>query len=114
MSPMTTLYRGGRVFSATDPHATALLVDSGRITWLGPDGEAPAAAAVVDLDGALVTPAFVDAHVHTTDTGLTLAGLDLTATRSPAAVLDAVAAFCANLPTSAVVLGHGWDESTWT
>ena len=32
---------------------------------------------VVDLDGALVTPAFVDAHVHATDTGLTLAGLDL-------------------------------------
>ena len=31
----------------------------------------------VDLGGALVTPAFVDAHVHATDTGLALAGLDL-------------------------------------
>ena len=115
MSGMTsTLYRGGPVYSAADPRATALLVAGGRIAWLGPTDEAPAADTVVELDGALVTPAFVDAHVHTTDTGLTLAGLDLTSTRSSAAVLDAVASFSAALPASAVVLGHGWDESTWT
>ena len=38
---------------------------------------ADAADEVVELDGALVTPAFVDAHAHTTETGLALAGLDL-------------------------------------
>jgi len=115
MSGMTsTLYRAGHVFSAAVPGATALLVTDDRIAWLGVAADAPPADEVVDLDGALVTPAFVDAHVHTTDTGLTLAGLDLTATRSPGEVLDAVAAFARNLPASAVVLGHGWDESTWT
>jgi len=94
MSGMTsTLYRAGHVFSAAAPGATALLVTDGRIAWLGTDADAPAADEVVDLDGALVTPAFVDAHVHTTDTGLTLAGLDLTHTRSAGDVLDAVAAF---------------------
>jgi predicted amidohydrolase YtcJ len=114
MSGMTsTLYRGGRVFSATDPGATALLVTGDRISWLGPSDDAPAADSVVDLDDALVTPGFVDAHVHTTDTGLTLSGLDLTRTRSPRDVLDAVAVYAASLPASAVVLGHGWDESTW-
>ena len=41
---------------------------------------------VIDLDGALVIPGFVDAHVHTTDAGLALAGLDLSGTRSLAAV----------------------------
>lgn len=115
MSGMTsTLYRAGHVFTAAIPGATALLVTGDRIAWLGPAGEAPAADDVVDLDGALVTPAFVDAHVHTTDTGLALTGLDLTHTRSPREVLDAVAAFATTLPASAVVLGHGWDESTWT
>ena len=68
---------------------------------------------MVDLDGALVTPAFVDAHVHATDTGLALAGLDLSTVRSRAEVLDAVAAPRDGLPADAVVLGHGWDESTW-
>jgi predicted amidohydrolase YtcJ len=115
MSGMTsTLYRAGHVFSAAVPGATALLVTDDRIAWIGPVADAPTADAVVDLDGALVAPAFVDAHVHTTDTGLTLAGLDLTHTRSAGELLDAVAAFVEGLPASAVVLGHGWDESTWT
>jgi predicted amidohydrolase YtcJ len=109
----STLYRGGHVYSAADPRATALLVVDGRIAWLGEDADAPTADVTVDLDGALVTPAFVDAHVHATDTGLKLTGLNLGETRSAQAVLDAVAAFAATQPADAVLLGHGWDESTW-
>ncbi|MBX6354221.1 MAG: amidohydrolase family protein [Micromonosporaceae bacterium] len=109
----TTLYRGGHVYSTADPSATALLVRGQTIAWLGPDAEAPAADRVVDLAGALVTPAFVDAHVHCTETGLALGGLDLAGTGSAADVLDAVARFAAGLPRDAVVLGHGWEESGW-
>jgi predicted amidohydrolase YtcJ len=108
-----TLYRSGRLYSPADPRATALLVDDGAIAWLGPDTDAPAADVTVALDGDLVTPAFVDAHVHATDTGLVRGGLDLGETRSAAELLDAVAARAAGLPGDAVVLGHGWDESTW-
>jgi predicted amidohydrolase YtcJ len=105
----TTLYRNGRVYSPADPAATALLVDDGGvIAWLGGDADAPGADETVDLGGALVTPAFVDAHVHATDTGITLRGLDLSGARSRVEVLDAVAA-----QTADVVLGHGFDESTW-
>jgi predicted amidohydrolase YtcJ len=110
----TTLYRGGRIHSPTDPRATALLVaDDGAVAWVGADPDAPAADQTVDLDGALVTPAFVDAHVHTTDTGLAETGLDLSGTRSAAQLLDAVAGAADRLPADAVVLGQGWDESTW-
>jgi predicted amidohydrolase YtcJ len=110
---MSTLYRGGTVYSAADPRATALLVEDDRIAWVGSADDAPEAASVVDLDRALVTPAFVDAHVHTTNTGLTLGGLDLHPVRSAAGLLDAVAAHARSLPADAVVLGFGWDESTW-
>jgi predicted amidohydrolase YtcJ len=110
MTPQV-LYRGGRIYSPADPRATALLVSDGRVDWLGADADAPAADDVVELAGALVTPAFVDAHVHTTDTGLALRGLDLTGSRSVTDVLDAVTAFAAGQPVDAVVLGHGWDES---
>jgi predicted amidohydrolase YtcJ len=115
VNPLRTLYRGGRVYSPADPTATALLVAGDRIEWLGPDADAPAADVTVELGGALVTPAFVDAHVHTTDTGLTLQGLNLSGARSAAEVLGAVAAHVdgAGLPADAVVLGHGWDESGW-
>jgi predicted amidohydrolase YtcJ len=108
-----TLYRGGRFYSAADPRATAMLVRDGRIAWLGADGDAPGADVTVDLAGALVTPAFVDAHLHATDTGLAFDGLDLSAVRSPGELLDAVATFAATRPADAVVHGHGWDESTW-
>ncbi len=110
---MTVLWRGGVVFSPADPRATALVTDGDRIVWVGPDAGAPSAERVVDLDGALVAPAFVDAHVHATDTGLAMGGLDLSRTRSPGELLDAVAAFAAVRPPDAVVHGHGWDESTW-
>ncbi|SCG49913.1 hypothetical protein GA0070609_2299 [Micromonospora echinaurantiaca] len=113
MTNPSTLYRGGLLHCPADPSATALLVADGKITWLGTDADAPGADRVVDLDGALVTPAFVDAHVHATDTGLALSGLDLSGVRSAGELLDAVAGFAAGLPADAVVLGHGWDESAW-
>ncbi|MFY1702273.1 amidohydrolase [Micromonospora sp. WMMA1923] len=113
MTIASTLYRGGVLHCPAEPGATALLVRDGRIAWLGVDADAPVADRVVELDGALVTPAFVDAHVHVTDTGLVLSGLDLSAVRSAGQLLDAVAVFAAVLPADAVVLGHGWDESRW-
>ena len=83
----------------------------GRIAWCGPDRDAAGigASASVDLDGALVLPGFVDAHVHVTETGLLLAGLDLSTARSVTEVLDLVAAAARARPGRAV-LGHGWDE----
>jgi len=110
----TTLYRNGRIHSPADPRATALLVRAGRIEWLGPEEDAPLGAeAVYDLAGGLLAPAFVDAHVHTTDTGIVLLGLDLSGTRSAAEVIERVARHAARLPADSVVLGHGWDESFW-
>ncbi|MEH0846246.1 amidohydrolase family protein [Micromonospora sp. CPCC 205711] len=114
MTNPSTLYRGGMLHCPAEPTATALLVRDGRIAWLGADVDAPAADRVVELDGALVTPAFVDAHVHATDTGLALSGLELSRVRSAGELLDAVSAFAAGLPGDAVVLGHGWDESNWS
>ncbi|HKE63445.1 MAG TPA: amidohydrolase family protein [Micromonosporaceae bacterium] len=110
----TTRYLGGHVYSPADPQATAVLVDGDRIAWLGADADAPTADVTVDLAGALVTPAFVDAHVHSTDTGIVHLGLDLAGTRSAAEVLDRVAAYAVGLPVDAVVVGHGWDESNWS
>ncbi|GAA1677154.1 amidohydrolase [Glycomyces endophyticus] len=108
-----TLWRGGRVVSPTHPAATALLTDGDRIAWIGDDTDAPAADATVDLEGALVTPAFVDSHVHLTGTGASLTGLHLAGLPSAAAVLDRVAAYAAALPADAIVLAHGWDETAW-
>ncbi|MFI8449781.1 amidohydrolase [Streptomyces erythrochromogenes] len=113
----TVLLRGGEVHSPADPFATAMVVERGRIAWVGSEGAADAFAQgvdeVVDLGGALVTPAFTDAHVHTTSAGLALTGLDLTGARSLAAALDLVRAYAASRPADRVLLGHGWDAARW-
>ncbi len=115
MTTPVTLYRNGRIFSPADPTATALLVRDGRIDWLGPDADVPISGvdAEVDLAGALLTPAFVDAHVHTTSTGVSVLGLDLSGCASATEVLDRVSAFAGKLAPDAVVIGHGWEESGW-
>ena len=108
----TTLYRRGRVRSPTDPFATALLVDGDTIAWVGQQADALSADATVDLDDAWVAPAFVDAHVHATSTGLALTGLDLTASRSLAEALQALERHSRQV-RGGVVLGTGWDETRW-
>ncbi|MGF1429330.1 amidohydrolase [Kitasatospora sp. LaBMicrA B282] len=117
----TVLLRGGTVYSPADPFATAMLIEGEHVAWVGSEGAADAYASVADevveLAGALVTPAFVDAHVHATSTGLALTGLDLTGCPSLAEALRRIADFArANAEQSAqggVLIGHGWDESGW-
>ncbi|MGW3245410.1 amidohydrolase [Streptomyces sp. NPDC001070] len=113
----TVLLRGGNVYSPADPFATAMVVDGGTVAWVGSEGAADSFAAgvdeVIDLAGALVTPAFTDAHVHTTATGLALTGLDLAPARDLADALARVTAYAHANPGHRVLLGHGWDESRW-
>ncbi|PRC50064.1 amidohydrolase, partial [Mycobacterium sp. ITM-2017-0098] len=74
----TTLLLNGRIHSPAMPDATAIAVRDGVVAWLGSDDVGRSQfpeAAVTDLDGRFVAPAFVDSHVHTTATGLTLTGL---------------------------------------
>jgi len=110
-----TLFHNGRIHTAADPDATAMAIDGSVISWIG--GEHAVALAgqpdlVVDLDGALVVPGFVDAHVHSTDAGLALTGLDISATRSLAECLGAVRDFAAQHPDG-VLWGHGWEQTRW-
>ncbi|MFI2035462.1 amidohydrolase [Streptomyces bottropensis] len=113
----TVLLRGGEVHSPADPFATAMVVEHGQIAWVGSEGAADAFAAdvdeVEDLQGALVTPAFTDAHVHTTATGLALTGLDLSGAPTLEAALVLVREFATARPADRVLLGHGWDAARW-
>ncbi|MFJ4921785.1 amidohydrolase [Streptomyces sp. NPDC088725] len=113
----TVLLRGGEVHSPADPFATAMVVERGHVAWVGSEGAADAFAAgveeVVDLQGALVTPAFTDAHVHSTATGLALTGLDLSGAGSLPDALALVRAHSAAHPGDRILLGHGWDAARW-
>jgi predicted amidohydrolase YtcJ len=81
----------------------ALAPDPALRGWIGPRTE------VVDLDGRLLTPGFVDAHAHPVFAGAQLLGCSLDRATSPDAYLRAVAAYAAAHPDRPWVTGGGWS-----
>src|SRR5262245_4059124 len=45
-------------------HDAALVVEQGRVAWVGPAVAAPAADRGLDVEGRAVLPGFVDSHTH--------------------------------------------------
>ena len=113
----TQLYLGGAVYSSpAAPDATAFAVTDGTVVWVGTDDVGRALhpdAQVIDLRGHFVSPAFIDSHVHLTDTGLAIGGLDLSGVRGRTECLRELAAYTAANPDEDIIWGLGWDSSTW-
>ena len=113
----SSLYRRGRVVTPERPNATAFVVGSdGRIAWVGDEAGADLHAEgvddVVDLEDGLVLPAFVDAHVHVSHTGLGLRGVDLTGTTSVAEALRSIGE-AVRRRRGRPVFALNWQEQHW-
>lgn len=110
------LFRGGYVHTPADPHATAVCVEDGAVVWTGDDDASvhfvDNADRVVELEGRLVTPAFVDAHVHLSQTGMRAFSADLSQAPTMSAALDVLAEH-ARTTAFPIVLGQNWDETRW-
>ncbi len=92
-----------------------MAVRDGVVAWLGSDDVGRSQypeAEVVDLEGAFVAPAFVDAHTHLTATGLQITGLDLCGATGPDHCLRLLADHLDTHPGQPV-WGHGWDDTDW-
>ncbi len=110
------LLRGGYVHTPADPHATALIVDGADIVWTGDDEASEhfldGVDRIVELEGRLVTPAFVDSHAHLAATGFSALSADLSETASAADALALIEAHATRTELP-LVLAHGWDETRW-
>jgi predicted amidohydrolase YtcJ len=114
--PTVTILRNGQVYSPAQVAATALVMIDDRIAYVGDDATARAAASgarEVDLNGRLVTPAFVDAHLHLIQTGQLLTGMDLHNCRSRDEVMETVSSYAASHRGRRILVGQGWDERKW-
>jgi predicted amidohydrolase YtcJ len=110
----TTVFRGGRVFTADAARtwASAVAVEAGQIVAVGGEDAVaaylPRADEVVDLDGRALLPGFLDAHAHPVNGGLERARCDLTGTRSAPQYRESVARYAVRHPDREWILGGGW------
>ena len=101
------VFDGHRYVGRSD---AAIVVRDGRIASIG---EAPKGAEVVDIDGGLLAPGFVDAHVHTVQGGLDLNRCNLTEGRTRGDYLATIAAYAETHPDVPWILGGGWGMAAF-
>ncbi|HZP96081.1 MAG TPA: amidohydrolase [Candidatus Limnocylindria bacterium] len=110
------LFHGGRIHVGDGRSAEALLARDGRVAAIGPARdlrrEAPDAE-LIDLRGGLMTPGWVDAHVHFVWWSIQMSQLDLRDARTVDEALARVAAHARALPGGAWILGGRFDRNAW-
>ena len=99
---MRVLLRNGVMYANGPQPIRSMLTVDNRIAWIG--NEQPEADVVIDLEGRIVVPGFVDAHVHSLAIGLQSVDCQVT---DPTELLARFS------PAGDVVIGHGWDDTNW-
>ncbi len=112
---MATLIRGGRVVdpgSGTNEKLDLLIDDAGMVAGLEERISPPEGAEVIEAEGLVVAPGFVDMHTHLRDPGRT--DEETVASASRAAAAGGFTALCA-MPNTRPVADSGYVvEHVWS
>ncbi|HEY7235039.1 MAG TPA: amidohydrolase [Gemmatimonadaceae bacterium] len=99
------------------PWVDALAVDGDRIALVGTSAEvkklAAASTRVVDADGMMVVPGFIDSHVHFISGGFGLSSVQLRDAKTPAEFIRRIKAYALTLPAGAWITEGNWDHEQW-
>ncbi len=114
----TTAVVNGRVWTgdAQRPWAEAVLAVDGRIASVGSSAEImkrARGAQVIDARGMLVTPGFIDSHIHFLAGGLGLSSVQLRDASTPAELSRRIREFAASRPAGAWIRNGDWDHERW-
>ena len=111
---------GGRVVTVDDalPEAEALAVTGYTITAVGTNeeiaGHVGPSTEVVELDGRLVIPGFIEGHGHYMSLGRSKMILDLTTATSWDDIVQMVGDAASRAAPGEWVTGRGWHQEKWT
>jgi predicted amidohydrolase YtcJ len=103
---------------ASQPQVEALAVGGNRIAAIGTTaairryvGER---TQVIDLNGRLVIPGFIEGHAHFTGVGLSKLNLDLTKAKTWDEIVRMVEGAAKNARPGEWIYGRGWHQEKWT
>lgn len=116
--PLDTAYVNARVWAGAGPEvrSDAIGVVGDSIAALGAEAvraRTSKRTRVVDLDGAFVTPGFIDPHVHFVFASTMLSQPSLRDAANPREFVARVAAAAKELPGSEWLQGGNWDQDRW-
>ena len=117
--PASLVVRDARVWTGDDarPWAEAVAVSGDRILAVGENEEIDAfitgETSVIEGAGRLVTPGFIDSHVHFISGGFNLSSVLLRDAPTPQAFIDRIAEFARALEPGVWILGGDWDHEQW-
>lgn len=117
--PADLVLRGGRIVTmdAALPSAEAVAVTGDRVTAVGKSSELAAHVGpktrILDLEGKMVLPGFIEGHGHFLSLGEQKLKLDLSETTSWKEVVDRVTQEVKGTPPGKWIEGRGWHQSKW-
>jgi len=117
--PANRLFRNGLVYTmdARRSRAQAVAVSGSRIVFVGADDDAAAFVGphtdVIDLDGRMLLPGFVDSHAHASGAFDEKKTLSLHGMMSLAEYQQTIGDFARQHPELEVIYGNGWDNQAF-
>ena len=113
-----TIYYNASIWTGDpeQPFATALALKEGSILFVGEDFQPYQGqeTELVDVQGHLLVPGFMDNHTHFLDGGFQLASVELRAAQTPEDFIRLLAEFAHTLPNDGRwILGGNWDHEAW-
>jgi hypothetical protein len=118
--PADLVLRNGKVVTLDEarPEARAVAVRGGRIAAVGSDDEIEALIGpeteIIDLEGRLAIPAFIEGHGHFMGLGNAKMILDLTKVKDWNEIVSMVGEAAKTAPKGAWIQGRGWHQEKWT
>jgi hypothetical protein len=115
---MKTAFLNGKVYTVNEnqPLAQAVVVDGNKIVFVGSDEDAKklidASTEVIDLNGKLMLPGFIDNHVHFITGGFYLLGIDLRPANSTSEFKQILKNYSEKHPGKWITGGY-WDHEKW-
>lgn len=99
------------------PWADAVLIQGDRIEAVGSSAairkRVTPATRVIDAHGMMVTPGFIDSHVHFLDGGFALSSVKLRDAKTKAEFIRRIRDYAATLPAGTWILNGDWDHTNW-
>ena len=119
LEPADLVLRNGKIVTVddTNPEAQALAVRGNEIVAVGTNDEVDAyrseMTTVIDLDGRLAIPGFIEGHGHFLGVGNAQMQLRLMDTQNWEEVVSMVAAAVEQVEPGQLIRGRGWHQEKW-